>query len=428
MTTVETIETLGVRFEHSGQQVTRELQLPAGSFRSSVAATDDGDLLGAWWASYLRGGAADLDLAATSSLSTLELFCGPGGLALGFRQACRELGIAVRSRGAIDQDADALAVYGRNHHPETAQAASVSSIVDYRVRGSGDAARFVYEPEMLGSTWEAMVGEVDVVLAGPPCQGHSNLNNHTRRIDLRNELYLTVPAVAVAVGAPIVIIENVPAVVHDRTGVVASTITILEAAGYIVESGVFKADAMGWPQRRSRYFLIARRGAAPLPTTAVSAALASPARSVMWAIGDLADADDDGHMNRRPSFNEDSRRRIDWLFDNDAYDLALSERPDCHREGTSYQSVYGRMYPDRPAPTITTGFLTPGRGRYVHPTRRRVLTPREAARLQGFPDDYVFEAEAGSVPHSAQLTKWIGDAVPMPLGYAATISALGSGW
>ena len=80
-------------------------------------------------------------------------------------------------------------------------------------------------------------------------------------------------------------------------------------------------------------------------------------------------------MNCWPELSDANRRRIDWLFDNDAHDLPLSERPDCHRDGTTYNAVYGRLYPDRPAPTITTGFLTPGRGRYIHPTRRRVLTP-----------------------------------------------------
>ncbi len=120
---------------------------------------------------------------------------------------------------AIDQDQDALAVYERNHSPRTLSAQSVSTIVDYRVAGSLDTASFRYAPEMVDSAWEALVGDVDVLLAGPPCQGHSNLNNHTRRTDLRNELYLTVPAIAVALDAPVVVIENVPSVVHDHEGV-----------------------------------------------------------------------------------------------------------------------------------------------------------------------------------------------------------------
>ena len=82
---------------------------------------------------------------------------------------------------------------------------------------------------MTSSGWRALVGDADVLLAGPPWQGHSNLNNHSRRTDERNELYLTVPATAIALDIPLVIIENVPAVVHDRLGVVAATTELLRA-------------------------------------------------------------------------------------------------------------------------------------------------------------------------------------------------------
>src|SRR5690606_30968289 len=113
--------------------------------------------------------------------------------------------------------------------------------------------------------------------------------------------------------------------------------------------------------------------------------------------------------------------------ENQAHELDLSERPESHRNGTTYMSVYGRMYKDEPAPTITTGFMSPGRGRFVHPTRPRVLTAREAARLQGFPDTYRFVVDSGSPPGRTLLAKWIGDAVPMPLGFAAAFSAYATG-
>jgi len=221
-----------------------------------------------------------------------------------------------------------------------------------------------------------------------------------------------------------VVIENVPAVVHDRTGVVASTTTLLRAAGYKVETGVLKADQMGWPQRRSRFFLVASKETSPIPLAEVQRALASEARSVMWAIGEFEHVAPDDHMLRQPELSEENQRRINWLFENDEHNLANSERPECHQEGTTYTSVYGRLWEDRPSPTITTGFLTPGRGRYVHPTQRRVLRPREAARIQGFPDTYKFVGKDGEIPSSAKLVKWIGDAVPMPLGYAAGLSVL----
>jgi len=81
------------------------------------------------------------------------------------------------------------------------------------------------------------------------------------------------------------------------------------------------------------------------------------------------------------------------------------------------------MFWDKPATNDYDWLHDPGRGRFIHPSRRRVLTPREAARIQGFPDSFDFSVE-GAPPWKHALGKWIGDAVPCWLGYAAVLSAL----
>lgn len=411
-------------FDLVGDRIQRTLRVGAITARSSYRLTEPtGEDLGDWWRCYLRGD----ELVAEEPLGavrTLDLFCGPGGLALGFAQACAELGYSVRSEGAIDDDAGAVDVYATNHGTRNRISDSVRSLIDYQVRGVGEKARFIYDPEIIDERAADLVGNVDAVLAGPPCQGHSNLNNHTRRVDRRNELYLTVPAFAIATGAPMVVIENVPAVIHDRQKVVATTKALLERAGYHVSLGRAFADRLGWPQTRQRFFLIARKDAPPMDIEAVGQSLGSDTRPLWWAIGDLEDEPETGDLVLAADYSPENRRRIDWLFERNEFDLPPSERPDCHKDGTTYNAVYGRLRKEQPAPTITTGFLTPGRGRYIHPTRRRTLTPHEAARLQGFPDSYRFH------PHpdpstKAQLTKWIGDAVPMPLGFVAGLSVLG---
>ena len=232
---------------------------------------------------------------------------------------------------------------------------------------------------------------------------------------------------AVALDVDIVVIENVPAVVHDRSGVVESTKTLLRANGYQLTTGVVSASRIGWPQTRRRYFIVGRRSAAPLDIELVQQALEVPEpASVMLAIGDLEERPHDSDLHLEIELSADNRRRIEWLFANDEHNLATDQRPDCHKDGTTYGAVYGRMFADRPAPTLTTGFLTPGRGRYIHPNRPRTITPHEAARIQGFPDGYKFRLADGSRPTKTKLTKWIGDAVPMPLGYVAGLSALGN--
>jgi DNA (cytosine-5)-methyltransferase 1 len=425
-TTVESSDyPASTSFEFNGSELIRTLRIGDLEAKSAVTVKDrSGDDLGDWWLQYLQGQSPQSLSPISRELRFAELFCGSGGLALGAAQACAELGIQSRSVAAVDHDPKAVGVYAANHYPNITSTESVSVLVDYRVKGSAESAKFRYEPELLEPAWSDLVGQIDVLFAGPPCQGHSNLNNHSRRDDLRNELYLTVPAMAIALQAPIVVIENVPAVIHDRTGVVATTMNLLQREGYAVETGVLKADAMGWAQRRSRFFVIASRLGSPLPIKAVADLLADTPRSVEWVTSAASAVPPDHHMLRKPELSQENLHRINWLFDNAAYNLPLSERPECHRDGTTYMSVYGRLKPTEPAPTITTGFMTPGRGRFIHPNERRTLTPLEAARIQGFPDTYDFSDPSGGAPTSQKLAKWIGDAVPMPLGYAATLAAL----
>jgi len=396
---------------------------------ASIPAPPPGesDLKGHWWRSFLAGIIPTPSVVTGVELSTVDLFCGPGGLAVGFRQLCAEMGVGVVAEAIVDQDEEATRVYASNHRARIRSTDSVSSLVDYSLRGRGAMAEYLYPPEIIDNAMADLVGRVDVVLAGPPCQGHSNLNNRSRRDDRRNELYLTVPAVAVALQAPIVVIENVPAVIHDWSEVVPTARRLLEAEGYSVTDGMISADDLGWPQTRRRHFMVARKDAAPIPLSIIEAALRDDEpRSLWWAIGHWEDdVAPESPMTQETELSPVNQERIDWLFDNGKYELDLTERPESHRNGTSYTAVYGRMHAEAPAPTITTGFMTPGRGRYVHPTRKRVLTAKEAARLQGFPDDYTFVTDSGEVPSRGKLAKWIGDAVPMPLGYAAALAALG---
>ena len=417
------------RFTRAGGRVRHEATL--GTLTIDATVPDDGadseDPKGAWWSAYLRGMRPTPVGPIGGTLRTVDLFCGPGGLANGVEQLMSELGAAVVTELAIDQDVEATQVYSANHAVRRTSSAHVPSLVDYHWRRPSSGVRFSYTPELVDHTLTRVLAGTHVVLAGPPCQGHSNLNNHTRRDDPRNSLYLSVPAITVAIGAPVCVIENVPAVLNDRDRVVEVAERLLLEEGYHVESGVISAADLGWPQTRKRHFLIARRDAPLLPLSDVVAALGDLPRSLWWAIGDLEDRVSDDPMDLHPALNEENRQRIDWLFDNHAFDLREDQRPLSHRNGTTYTAVYGRLHSDRPAPTITTGFMTPGRGRYVHPTRRRVLTAREAARLQGFPDTYQFATNGTRDPARSALAKWIGDAVPMPLGYAATVAALGGG-
>ena len=387
-----------------------------------VHQVGSGDPFLSWWRSFLTSKRV-LESAELEPVRILDLFSSVGGLTLGVSEALRAMGRRVEVIAGADVDENALASFQRNHNADLVIHESVSDLVDMRVAGRGTAATFAYTPEPLKAL-ATLTKPPDVIIAGPPCQGHSTLNNHTRGDDPKNRLYLTVPALAVALDVPVVIIENVPNVVNDKQGVVSSAHQLLREAGYHVTAAILAADKLGWPQTRKRYFMVATKDEYPVELPWLKAQLARAASPVEWAIGDLEDSlDPDDVMLGQPEFSPENRERIDYLFQSGEHNLPLEIRPECHRDGTTYNAVYGRMLQGSPAPTITTGFVTPGRGRFIHPTRPRVLTPREAARIQGFPDWFEFVPAGGGQPSRAMVAKWIGDAVPSILGFTAALAA-----
>ena len=374
------------------------------------------DRLSAWWQSFLRGSPLP-DVSKAPTLRVVDLFCGAGGFALGVSLAARAFGRRAWFERIVDADPGALAVHARSLDVGRTLNAGATSLVDYQIRQRNDAWSFAYRPEIVAPGLSVAPG-IDLAIAGPPCQGHSNLNNHTRRKDPRNDLFICTVAIAIALRSRAILIENVRTVTKSHGDVVRMARQLLDSEGYDVTEEIVRSDRLlGWPQRRERFFMTAIRDDASLaPLLWSEETEEKEPKSVMWAIGDLMDLRNPVEpFDTAPTPTDETRKRIEWLFENDEHDLANSQRPDCHKDGTTYKSVYGRMHSDRPAPTITTGIGTPGQGRFIHPVMRRLVTPHEAARIQGFPDGYGF-LEEGVPARRKDLAKWIGDAVPPPLG------------
>jgi DNA (cytosine-5)-methyltransferase 1 len=190
----------------------------------------------------------------------------------------------------------------------------------------------------------------------------------------------------------------------------------------LVDSEVVDLSAIGVPQRRKRHVLLASLKMQPDIRGALNRHAVKEARNVMWGIDDLT-SKSNGSVFDSPSIQtERNLARIAYLYDNGLYDLPNRLRPKCHRHGGhSYKSMYGRLYPQLPAQTITSGFGSPGQGRFVHPTEQRTLTPHEAARLQFFPDSFDFRP----VSQRSALAEMIGNAVPMKLSFVLCLHLLG---
>lgn len=363
---------------------------------------------------YLRGQAPRPPRLTADTVRAVDLFSGCGGLSLGIRAAAEDLGLGFRSVLAVDSDPVALACYQANFTGVSARSDSIETLF------CGDRGAAPSEGE---SALAEATGAVDVLVGGPPCQGHSDLNNSTRRADPKNSLYAVMARAAEVLRPSHVVVENVVGAVHDRSRVVQATREWLEALGYRTSLGVVDLARIGVPQTRRRLLLVGSR-TRKVEIEALQYDYRTEPRDLRWAIGDLIDASGGGLVDQVAAPAADSRARMEYLFAHDAYELPDALRPACHRDKPhTYRSIYGRLRWDRPAQTITRGFYSMCMGRYVHPERARTLTAHEAARLQFFPDSFDF----GPVTSRTALARIIGNAVPMKLSYVAALELLADG-
>lgn len=355
-------------------------------------------------AQFLKRHTRPMHPGSGSVVRIADLFAGCGGMSLGLKEAARRSGKRFEVALAADLDGQALEVYKANF-PDTWVLQDDVSVLFSGLPGTPVSP----EEEVIRTA----AGRVDVLVGGPPCQGHSDLNNHTRRSDPKNALYLKMARAAEVLGPKVIAIENVVAVQKDVGRVVERTKTALERAQYRVADRVIDLVRVGVPQRRRRHLMLASKLSDLDPGRVLddlgSAMLDHPERTVKWAIDDLRDANGGGVFDSSSLATEENIRRIQYLFDHGLYDLPNDQRPKCHQSGDhSYVSIYGRLHWKRPAQTITTGFGSMGQGRYVHPSRHRTITPHEAARLQTFPDWFDFGKSRGRTA----LASMIGNAVP----------------
>lgn len=350
--------------------------------------------------------------ASAQEIRAVDLFCGCGGLTLGIREAARGLGCAFRSVFASDINKEALNIYAKNFQPDIIDNNPIEKSINGELGAELTAEERVFCDK---------VGGIDILVAGPPCQGHSNLNNYTRRDDPRNLLYLRAVRCAEILKPDTLIIENVPGVLHDKHGVLQRADEYLKDIGYSVSYGVVRMWLVGVAQTRQRMLLIASRKARNVDIEKTIAEASLPVRTMEWVIGDLLNKyNAESVFNSAATHSPVNRARIHYLFEHNLYELPNEQRPDCHRlKPHTYPAVYGRMHWNRPSPTITGGFACCGRGRFVHPLRERTLTPHEAARVQYFPDFFDF----GGMTRSG-LVRAIGNAVPPRAGYVVALPLL----
>lgn len=329
-------------------------------------------------------------------LTAIDLFSGAGGLSFGLELA----GFDVRL--AVDWDKNSILTHGRNM--------SAPAIV-------ADLS------ELSGAQILAMAGldDLDLLAGGPPCQGFS-VQRRGDATDERNKLVFEYLRLVDEIRPRAFIMENVAAIAGPRGRFFLNSImTAATELGYSVKAEVLDAANFGVPQHRKRLFLAGvRSGEAiefPHPTHGPSSWV-----TVRDAFKGLPDPFDDPegasafHNHERDNISPKNRERISYVPEGGGReDIPEELRLPCHRVSVAtagHRGVYGRLWWDRPSGTITTKCNSFTRGRFAHPVQPRNITMREAARLQGFPDEFIFVGDKVSVAHQ------IGNAVPPALAAA----------
>jgi len=251
-------------------------------------------------------------------------------------------------------------------------------------------------------------GRAEVLIAGPPCQGYSSLGTRDPK-DPRNFLALIIPDWAEAVGASVVVVENVARFLKSPSW---EQIGIrFKEAGFEKYFWTIDAADYGDPQRRVRSFTVFSKVGRPN----LKGNSRPARRTVREAFAGLPAFPSREIQHYTLPRSEFALRRIRLVPEGgDIRDVARKARhlvtPSWFRTRGKIIDIWGRMRWDDTAPTIRTGFLNPSRGRFLHPSEHRPISFREGARLQMVPDEFQFEGTA------EQMARQIGNAVPLTLG------------
>lgn len=329
-----------------------------------------------------------------SPVSAVDLFCGAGGLTHGLLQA------GIKVEAGIDLDAQMRYAYEQNNPGVRFVCWDVSR------KNCSSIAR------LFGT------GKYRLLAGCAPCKPFSKLTNGVKDHedwDLLDNFGRFVKGIL----PELVTMENVPELADRGREVFGRFVRTLEKHGYHVDWRIIHCPHYGIPQSRRRLVLLASRlGRILIPVGRYR--YPSQWKTVRQTIGHLpaleaGEEDPADAMHAAPRLSPMNLRRIratrhdggtrhDWPSE-----LVL----ECHRKktGERYHSIYGRMWWDKPAPTMTTLCTGIGNGRFGHPEQDRSITLREAALFQTFPRSYEFWPRDQKLNRSA-VGRMIGNAVP----------------
>lgn len=328
-------------------------------------------------------------------MNVIDLFCGCGGLSYGFEKAGYNILLG------IDNDSKALETFELNHK-------DAKSIC-------GDITTITYENDIKPFTGDK---PIDVIIGGPPCQGMS-LSGPRRFEDPRNRLYLSYIRLVEEIKPKAFVIENVPGLVELFNGKIKdSIIEKFTDMGYNIQYRILCAADYGVPQSRRRVvFVGVRKGEFIYPEPVNDIVTCEMALSDLPALENDIGAEQSEYISApQNEYQELMRRNSDKVRNHIAANHSekvkkiislvpdggnYKDLPEEYINSRNFHVAWTRFASQKPAPTIDTGHR-----HHFHYKFNRVPTVRECARLQSFPDDFIF------LGNKTQQFRQVGNAVP----------------
>lgn len=341
--------------------------------------------------------------------NVMDLFSGVGGLSYGFSKL-EEFNILA----ANEIEKDIAIAYSKNHPDVAMLNCDINDLTEEKLK------------EVLKDK------KIDLVVGGPPCQSYSTLGK--RQMDARANLFMQYKRILTILSPKAFVFENVSGILSMDHGNLFKRIkSEFEMIGYTLKYKLLDAVDFGVPQHRERVILVGFKGANnfeyPSPTHGEGL---KPYVTLEDAIGDLpciksgeennsylSDANNEFLKLMRKNLEKPSEHAapkngehlikiMETLKDGQSKD----DLPEDIRPKSGYGNTYAKLWWKKPATTITRNFACPSSSRCIHPRDSRAMSIREGARLQSFPDDYIFYGSDG------MKRLEIGNAVPPLLSQA----------
>ena len=332
----------------------------------------------------------------------LDLFCGAGGLSYGFKLA------GFNIVGGVEWNPAAMETHKANFKSRFEYCGNIEDITDDEILDNFKG--------------------VDVIIGGPPCQGFSSANRHEKeKDDSRNKLFFQYLRFVELLKPKVFVIENVRQILTKNNGYAKNRILdITQKLGYKVNVDVLNAADFGVPQVRRRAIFVGLDAMFGKTFDFSKLKKTSKTVTVYDAIGDICyperhlensflnyvkDTDKlENHNPKEP--NAKVAERIKYVPQGGNWKDVPEYLWDTKRTNR-HSSAYKRLSFSEPSITIDTGHMN-----YFHPIFNRIPTVRESARLQSFPDSFIFYGNQG------EQFKQVGNAVPPLLAKAVAVEIL----